>query len=68
LRLNGFRSYPQILDGFAGVGFTLAVFDTADADARAIRPIIDSVDLCLLPVPCRGNEIGAQHRLRRPAP
>ena len=40
---------PAILDGFAGVGFTLAVFDTADADAGAVRLIIDSVDLCLLP-------------------
>ena len=40
---------PATLDGFAGVGFTLAVFDTADADAGAVRLIIDSVDLCLLP-------------------
>src|ERR1700730_7901215 len=40
---------PAILDGFAGAGFTLAVFDTADADAGAVRLIIDSLDLCLLP-------------------
>ena len=40
---------PAILDGFAGVGFTLAVFDTADADRGAVRLVIDSVDLCLLP-------------------
>jgi chromosome partitioning protein len=41
---------PAILEGLAGVGFTLAVFDTAGADAGAIRRIVDSVDLCLLPV------------------
>src|SRR5436305_13932707 len=28
---------PPILDGFAAIGFTLAVFDTADADAGAVR-------------------------------
>ena len=40
---------PAILEGLAGVGFTLAVFDTGDADAVAVRPVIDSIDLCLLP-------------------
>jgi chromosome partitioning protein len=40
---------PAILEGLASVGFTLAVFDTADADAGAVRLVIDSVDLCLLP-------------------
>src|SRR4029078_13285686 len=38
-----------ILEGFAGVGFTVAIFDTADADAEARRPVLASVDLCLLP-------------------
>jgi chromosome partitioning protein len=38
-----------ILDGLAGVGFTLAVFDTAGADNAAVRLITDAADLCLLP-------------------
>ena len=41
---------PAILEGLASVGFTLAVFDTAHADAGAVRLVIDSVDSCLLPV------------------
>ena len=41
---------PAILEGLASVGFTLAVFDTADADAGAVRLVIDSVDFCMLPV------------------
>jgi chromosome partitioning protein len=41
---------PAILEGLGSVGFTLAVFDTADADAGAVRLVIDSVDFCLLPV------------------
>ena len=40
---------PAKLDGFAGVGFTLAVFDTADANTGAVRLIIDFADLGLLP-------------------
>jgi len=40
---------PAILEGLASVGFTLAIVDTADAAAAAVRPVIDSVDLCLLP-------------------
>src|SRR6478672_438980 len=40
---------PAILEGLAGVGFTLAVFDTAGADSAAVRLVTDSVDLCLLP-------------------
>ena len=31
---------PAILEGLASVGFTLAVFDTADADAEAVRLVI----------------------------
>jgi len=38
-----------ILDGLAGAGFTLAVFDTAGADSAAVRLVADSVDICLLP-------------------
>jgi chromosome partitioning protein len=40
---------PIILEGLAGVGFTLAVFDTAGADSAAIRLVTESADLCLLP-------------------
>jgi chromosome partitioning protein len=40
---------PAIFEGLAGVGFTLAVFDTAEADRGALSLVIDSVDLCLLP-------------------
>jgi len=38
-----------ILDGLAGVGFTLAIFDIAGADNAAVRLITDAADLCLLP-------------------
>jgi chromosome partitioning protein len=47
--VNGCRSYPQFFEGLAGVGFTVAVFDTAEADRGALSLVIDSVDLCLLP-------------------
>jgi len=40
---------PAIFEGLAGVGFTVAVFDTAEADRGALSLVIDSVDLCLLP-------------------
>ena len=40
---------PAIFEGLAGVGFTLAGFDTAEADRGALSLVIDSVDLCLLP-------------------
>jgi chromosome partitioning protein len=40
---------PAILDGLAGVGFTLAIFDIAGADNAAVRLITDAADLCLLP-------------------
>ena len=40
---------PTILEGLAGVGFTLAVFDTAGADSAAVRFVTESADLCLLP-------------------
>ena len=38
-----------ILEGLAGVGFTLAVFDTAGADNAAARLVTEAADLCLLP-------------------
>jgi len=38
-----------ILDGLAGAGFTLAVFDTAGADGPAVRLVTEATDLCLLP-------------------
>lgn len=40
---------PAILQGLAGVGFTLAVFDTAGADGAAVRLVTEATDLCLLP-------------------
>jgi chromosome partitioning protein len=45
-RLSRLRA---ILDGLAGAGFTLAVFDTAGADGPAVRLVTEAVDLCLLP-------------------
>lgn len=38
-----------ILEGLAGAGFTLAVFDTAGADNAAVRLVSEAADLCLLP-------------------
>jgi chromosome partitioning protein len=38
-----------ILDGLAGAGFTLAIFDTAGADGPAVRLVSEAADLCLLP-------------------
>src|ERR1700686_1090153 len=39
----------DILEGLNGVGFTLAVFDTAGADSVAARLVTEAADLCLLP-------------------
>ena len=38
-----------ILDGLAGVGFTLAIFDTAGSDNAAARFVTEAADICLLP-------------------
>jgi chromosome partitioning protein len=38
-----------VVEGLAGVGFTLAILDTAGADSAAARLVADSADLCLLP-------------------
>ena len=38
-----------ILEGFAGVGFTLAIFDTACSDSAAARFVTEAADICLLP-------------------
>jgi chromosome partitioning protein len=40
---------PAILEGLAGAGFTLAIFDTTGADATAVRPVAEVADLSLLP-------------------
>ena len=45
-RLNRLKS---ILEGLAGAGFTLAIFDTACTGSAAIRLLTEAVDLCLLP-------------------
>lgn len=39
----------DILEGLAGAGFTLAIFDTTGADATAVRPVCEVADLSLLP-------------------
>jgi chromosome partitioning protein len=39
----------SILEGLAGAGFTLAIFDTACTESAAIRLVTEVVDLCLLP-------------------
>jgi len=36
-----------ILDGLAGVGFTLAIFDTAGSDGPAARFVTEAADICL---------------------
>jgi chromosome partitioning protein len=38
-----------ILEGLAGAGFTLVIFDTTGADASAVRPVAEVADLSLLP-------------------
>ncbi len=45
-RLPRLRS---IVEGLAGVGFTLAIFDTAGSDLGAARFVTEAADLCLLP-------------------
>jgi chromosome partitioning protein len=45
-RLSRLRS---ILDGLAAADFTLVIFDTTGADARAVRLVGEVADLCLLP-------------------
>ena len=50
-----------ILEGLAGAGFTLAIFDTSGADAAAVRLVSEVADLCLLPTrpTCLDVEAGA---------
>ena len=45
-RLHRLKS---ILEGLAGAGFTLAIFDTACTGSAAVRLLTEIVDLCLLP-------------------
>jgi chromosome partitioning protein len=39
----------DIIEGLAGVGFTIAIFDTPAADSVAARFVTEAADLCLLP-------------------
>ncbi len=39
----------EIIEGLTNTGFTLAIFDTAGADAAALRFVTEAADLCLLP-------------------
>jgi chromosome partitioning protein len=43
------RRLGAIIDGLAGAGFTLAVFDTPGADSTSVRLVAEIADLCLLP-------------------
>jgi chromosome partitioning protein len=43
------RRLGAIVDGLAGAGFTLAVFDTPGADSTSVRLVAEAADLCLLP-------------------
>lgn len=38
-----------ILEGLEGIGFTLAIFDTAGSDSAAARFVTEAADICLLP-------------------
>lgn len=38
-----------VIDGLSGIGFTLAVFDTAGAHTGALRFVAENADFCLLP-------------------
>ena len=48
-----------ILEGFAGVGFTLAIFDTASSDSAAARFVTDAADICLLPTRATRLDVAA---------
>jgi chromosome partitioning protein len=39
----------DIIEGLAGVGFTIAIFDTPGADSAAARFVTEAADICLLP-------------------
>jgi chromosome partitioning protein len=39
----------DIIEGLAGVGFTIAIFDTPGADSAATRFVTEAADICLLP-------------------
>jgi chromosome partitioning protein len=43
------RRLGAIVEGLAGAGFTLAVFDTPGADSVAVRLVAETADICLLP-------------------
>ena len=48
-----------ILEGLAGVGFTLAIFDTAGSDNAAARFVTDAADICLLPTRPTRSDVAA---------
>jgi chromosome partitioning protein len=39
----------DIIEGLAGVGFTITIFDTPGADSAAARFVTEAADICLLP-------------------
>jgi chromosome partitioning protein len=41
--------FGAIIDGLAGAGFTLAIFDTPGVTSTAIRLVAEAADFCLLP-------------------
>lgn len=49
LERDRLQRLPAILEGLAGAGFTLAIFDTAGADGPGLRLLTEAADLCLLP-------------------
>ncbi len=49
LERDRLQRLPAILQGLAGAGFTVALFDTAGADGAAVRLVAEAANLCLLP-------------------
>ena len=49
LELDRLTRLRSILEGLAAADFTLVIFDTTGADARAVRLVGEVADLCLLP-------------------
>ena len=49
LTVERFPRLGAIIEGLAGAGFTLAVFDTAGAESMTVRAVAEAADFCLLP-------------------
>jgi chromosome partitioning protein len=49
LELDRLPRLSAIIDGLAGAGFTLAIFDTPGTQGAAARYVAEAVDFCLLP-------------------